>query len=115
MLGALLGILAVIATGCVGLAAAVWAAWRSKVKPMLADTRHAAEKAAEQLAPNHGSSARDALARIEAVVDRLDRGMSRQLGEIRADLSHHIVNSDRLHHDVGRRLNRLETPEENTR
>lgn len=115
MLAALLGVLSIVAVGIIGAVAAIIAAWRTKLKPMLAQTQQAAETAADQLTPNHGSSARDSLGRIENSLDRLDRAMNRQIGEIRADMTRHNEWSDRQHSELFRRVHHLESPMEDTR
>ena len=93
--------LGMVAAALVTAAAGVVAAWRSKLKPLLTDTRRAATAAAEQLTPNHGSSVRDALTRIETTVDRLDRSVSARLAEVRSDM--HLEREQNA-----RRLERLE-------
>lgn len=115
MLAALLAVLSVFAAGVIGVIAAVIAAWRAKVKPLLTETRTAASTAADQLTPNHGSSARDSLGRIEQTLDRFDLSINRQLGEIRADMTRHNEWSDRQHSELFRRVNHLESPMEDTR
>lgn len=115
ILVAVLGVLATIGVGIVGACAAVYAAWRAKLKPLLTKTHEAAETAADQLTPNHGSSARDSLGRIERTLDRFDRSINRQLGEIRADMTRHSEWSDRQHSELFRRVNHLESPMEDTR
>ncbi|WP_087485753.1 hypothetical protein [Brachybacterium massiliense] len=112
---ALLALLVTIAGGLLAAIAAIVAVWRAKVKPLLTDTSKAARTAADQLTPNHGSSARDSLGRIENTLDRLDRSMSRQIGEIRADMNRTTQHNDRQHSEIFRRLHALETPMEDTR
>lgn len=115
MLAALLGVLGVLAAGIIGVVATVIAAWRAKVKPLLTSTQTAASHAAEQLTPNHGSTVRDSVGRMESTLDRLDRSMSRQLGEIRADMGRQQQHNDRQHSEIFRRIHALETPMEDTR
>ena len=115
ILVAVLGVLATIGVGIVGACAAVYAAWRAKLKPLLTKTHEAAETAADQLTPNHGSSARDSLGRIERTLDRVARDLSRQVGEIRQDMTRHNDHSDRAHSEIFRRLRQIETPSEDTR
>lgn len=114
-IAALLGLLTTIGVGVLGSAAAVFVAWRSKIKPLLSGTQTAAKHAAEQLTPNHGSSARDSLGRIEATLDRVDRSLNRQIGEVRADMRTHIDTNDRQHSELFRRVNHIESPMEDTR
>lgn len=111
----LFGLLASLVTGLGGLIAAGVYVWRTKFKPMLTSTRIAAESAAEQLTPNHGSSARDSLGRIENTVDRLDRAVNQRIGEVRADLRTHIEHSDRQNSEIFQRMHALESPMEDTR
>lgn len=115
VLVAVLGVLATIGVGIVGACAAVYAAWRAKLKPLLTKTHEAAETAADQLTPNHGSSARDSLGRIERTLDRVARDLSRQVGEIRQDMTRHETVSERQHAELFRRVNHLESPSEDTR
>lgn len=112
---ALLGLVATIITGLLAVVAAVVTVWRAKIKPLLTSTQQAANTAADQLTPNHGSSARDSLGRIEHTLDRLDRSFNRQIGEIRADMTRHNEWSDRQHSELFRRVNHLESPMEDTR
>lgn len=112
---AVLSVLGAIGVGIVGTVAAVIAAWRSKIKPLLLQTQQDASTAADQLTPNHGSSARDSLGRIELTLDRVARDLSRQVGEIRQDMGRHETVSDRQHSELFRRVNQLESPMEDTR
>lgn len=116
---AVLGVLGTIGAGIVMSAAGVLVVavkvWRSKIKPVLTRTQTAAETAADQLTPNHGSSARDSLGRIELTLDRVARDLSRQVGEIRQDMGRHETVSDRQHSELFRRVNQLESPMEDTR
>lgn len=114
-IAALFALLAAVVTGLGGLIAAGVYVWRTKFKPILTSTRTAAESAAEQLTPNHGSSARDSLGRIENTVDRLDRSMNQRLTEVRADLRTHVEHSDRQHSEIFRRMHTLESPMEDPR
>ena len=119
ILVAVLGVLGTIGAGIVMAVAGVLVAavkvWRSKVKPVLTSTQAAAETAADQLTPNHGSSARDSLGRIERTLDRVARDLSRQVGEIRQDMTRHETVSERQHAELFRRVNHLESPSEDTR
>lgn len=119
VLVSVLGVLGTIGAGIVMSAAGVLVVgvkvWRSKAKPVLTSTQTAAETAADQLTPNHGSSARDSLGRIELAVDRVSRDLSRQVGEIRQDMTSHNEWSDRQHSELFRRMNQLESPMEDTR
>lgn len=115
ILVAVLGVLATVGVGIIGAIAALYAAWRTKVKPLLTRTHNAAETAADQLTPNHGSSARDSLGRIEMTLDRVARDLSWQVGEIRTDMTRHNEWSDRQHSELFRRVNRIESPMEDTR
>jgi len=107
-----LGLIAVAVVGVIG---TVYAAWRSKVKPLLTKTHAAAETAADQLTPNHGSSARDALGRIERSLEALDRNFNDRLKDIRADMRLETEQNDRAHSEIFRRIRSLETPYEDTR
>lgn len=119
VLVAVLGVLGTIGAGIVMSAAGVLVAavkvWRSKIKPVLTSTQTAAETAADQLTPNHGSSARDSLARIEAMVGRLDTNTNQRITDVRADVRAHVDHSDRAHSEIFRRLKQIETPTEDTR
>ena len=119
VLVAVLGVLGTVAAGIVmsaaGVLVAVVRVWRSKVKPVLTSTQTAAETAADQLTPNHGSSARDSLNRIERMVGRLDTNMNQRITDIRADVRAHVDHSDRAHSEIFRRLKQIETPQEDTR
>ena len=119
ILVAVLGVLGTIGAGIVmsvaGVLVAAAKVWRSKVKPVLTRTQAAAETAADQLTPNHGSSARDSLGRIERTLDRVARDLSRQVGEIRQDMTRHETVSERQHAELFRRVNHLESPMEDTR
>lgn len=106
MVGGAIAILTALAVAILTALAAVIAAWRAKIKPLLTTTQEAASTAADQLTPNHGSSIRDAVGRIESKVIEL----------------HADMRLDRA--QVGRRLERLESyhsgpaagspPQENT-
>lgn len=119
MLVAVLGVLGTIGAGIVmsvaGVLVAAVKVWRSKVKPVLTSTQAAAETAADQLTPNHGSSARDSLSRIETMVSRLDTTMNQRITDIRADVRAHVDHSDRAHSEIFKRLRQIETPSEDTR
>ena len=119
ILVAVLGVLGTIGAGIVMSVAGVLVAavkiWRSKVKPVLTSTQAAAETAADQLTPNHGSSARDSLSRIERMVSRLDTTMNQRITDIRADVRAHVDHSDRAHSEIFKRLRQIETPSEDTR
>lgn len=101
MLAALLGVLGVVGAGIITTVAGVVVAWRAKIKPLLTDTKDAAEHAATQLTPNHGSSAKDSLARLEVNLDRMERTLSQRIVDLRAD-----VRTDR--DATNRRLSHLE-------
>lgn len=111
MLAALLGVLGVVAVGIIGTIAAVVAAWRAKVKPLLADTQQAAERAAFQLTNNHGSSTRDAIDRMEVTMSLT----AADVREIRADQRVARDDASRAHSEIFRRIRALETPLEDTR
>lgn len=110
MITAVLGGLAVVAVGIVGLLAAVIAAWRSKVKPLLEGTQRSAAVAAFELRNNHGSSTRDAVDRIE----RSTRDLRGDLRDMRRDLSDDRSAGNRAHSEIFRRLHSLESPPEDT-
>lgn len=101
ILVAVLGGLATVGVAIVGAAAAVYTAWRSKLRPLLLETKDAAEHAATQLTPNHGSSAKDSLERLEISLDRMERTLSQRIVDLRAD-----VRTDR--DATNRRLSHLE-------
>ena len=74
-------------------------------------TRSAAEQAARQVSPNHGSSVADAVKRIE----RSQTSQARSIGGIRDDLRQdrehllaHLEDSREVRRDTVRRLTRLE-------
>lgn len=110
MLAALLGVLGIVGTGILAAVAGLIAAWRAKVKPLLTDTKDAAEHAATQLTPNHGSSAKDSLARLEVNLDRMERTLSQRIVDLHADVRTDRQNSDRQHSEIFRRLHALESP-----
>lgn len=114
-----LGVLATIGAAVLAAVAGVIAAgvqvWRTKIKPMLADTQQSASHAAEQLTPNHGSTVQDAVRRTEAAVARLDRNTNQRLGDLRADVGRYTDQNDRAHSEIFKRLRGLESPMEDTR
>ena len=111
MLAALLGVLGVVGAGIIAALAAVIAAWRAKIKPLLTDTKRSADRAAEQLITNHGSSTRDAIDRIELTMSLT----AADVREIRADQRTDRDAASRAHAEIFRRLRALETPMEDTR
>lgn len=111
MLAALLGVLGVIAAGIIGTIAAIIAAWRTKLKPLLTDTQDAAERAAFQLTNNHGSSTRDAIDRMELTISLT----AADVREIRSDQRVARDDASRAHAEIFRRIRALETPVEDTR
>lgn len=114
-----LGVLGTIAGGVLAFIGTVIAVgvkvYRSKIKPILADTQESASRAAEQLTPNHGSSAHDSLGRIENSLDRLDRGMNTRIADLRADMRAQQQGNEYDHAHIFQRLNNLESPMEDTR
>lgn len=112
---AVLAVLGTIAAAALAALGVVIAAWRSKIKPLLTSTATAAETAADQLTPNHGSSARDALGRIERAQDELRRDLTQRLVDVRADMRSDREQHHRDHSNIFRRLNHLESPLEDTR
>lgn len=119
ILASVLGVLGTIGAAIVAAVAVVIVAgvkvWRSKIKPLLTETQQAATHAADQLTPNHGSTVRDAVRRIEETVDRLDRTTNQRLGDLRRDVSRYTDQNDRAHSEIFKRLRGLETPNEDTR
>lgn len=101
---------AVVATFVTAIAGVV-AVWRSKVKPLLTETKHSADRAAEQLVNNHGSSTRDAIDRIEMTMGLT----AADVREIRADQRTDREAASRAHSEIFRRIRALETPMEDTR
>lgn len=98
LLGAASGVIAALTLGAKNLAEA-------------RATRAAAEQAARQVSPNHGSSVADAVKRIE----RSQTSQARSIGGIRDDLRQdrehllaHLEDSREARRDTVRRLNRLE-------
>jgi hypothetical protein len=91
--------------------AGVWAVWRAKIKPLLTETKHSANRAAEQLVNNHGSSTRDAIDRIEMIMSLT----AADVREIRADQRTDRETASRAHSEIFRRIRALETPMEDTR
>lgn len=112
---AVLAVLGTIAAAGLAALGVVIAAWRSKVKPLLTTTATAAETAADQLTPNHGSSARDALGRIERAQEELRRELTERLGDVRADMRSDREQHRRDHDSIFTRLRVLESPPEDTR
>lgn len=112
---ALLGLLATIGVAIVGACGAVMMAWQSKIKPLLTGTQAAAQHAAEQLTPNHGSTVRDAVRRTEAAVGRLDLNTNQRIGDLHALMGRHIDQNDRAHSEIFKRLHQIESPPEETR
>lgn len=115
VLVAVLAVLGTVAVAVIGTLAAVIAAWRSKVKPLLTSTQTAAETAADQLTPNHGSSARDSLGRIERSLDEVRRDLTQRMADVRADMRSDRDQHHRDHANIFRRLHSLESPPEDTR
>ena len=111
MLAALLSVLGAVAVGIIGVIATVIAAWRAKVKPLLTETKQSANRAAEQLTNNHGSSTRDAIDRIEMTMSLT----AADVREIRADQRTDRDAASRAHAEIFRRIRALETPMEDTR
>lgn len=112
-----LGALATIGVAVVGTVAAVIAAYRAKIKPLLTGTRSAAEAAAHQLQNNSGSSTRDAVDRIERAATeslRLAQQNSRDVRYLRGDVANWQNHNNSVHEDHGTRLRSLETPHERT-
>ena len=98
LLGAASGVIAALTLGAKNLAEA-------------RATRAAAEQAARQVSPNHGSSVADAVKRIE----RSQTSQARSIGGIRDDLRQdrehllaHLEDSRLARRDTVRRLDRLE-------
>lgn len=112
---AVLAVLGTVGVAVIGALAALIAAWRSKVKPLLTSTHAAAETAADQLTPNHGSSARDSLGRIEASLDEVRRDLSQRMADVRADMRSDREQHQRDHNNIFHRLRVLESPPEDTR
>lgn len=112
---AVLAVLGTVAVAVIGALAAVIAAWRSKVKPLLTSTQTYAETAADQLTPNHGSSARDSLGRIERSLDEVRRDLSQRMADVRADMRSDREQHHRDHNNIFHRLHALESPPEDTR
>ncbi len=110
MLAALLGVLGVVGAGIITAVAGLVVAWRAKIKPLLTETKDAAEHAATQLTPNHGSSAKDSLARIERAVSDMDRNNNQRFADLRADMRTEREATDRKHSEIFRRLHALESP-----
>ena len=73
--------------------------------PKLKRTEHAATRAATELSPNHGTSMKDQLARMEIMLDSTDRmlrSQGQQIGEIRSD----ALQTHQMLHDSIERINR---------
>lgn len=104
-----------VLTAVLGVAGALIAVWRTKVKPLLTRTEEAASHAAEQLTPNHGSTVRDSVGRMEQTLDRLDRTTNTRIGDLNGLMVRYIDQNDRAHSEIFRRLNQLESPMEDTR
>ena len=111
MLAALLGTLTVIGSGIFGALASVFAVWRAKIRPLLTDTRDAAEGAAQQLRTNSGSSVRDSIDRTEQMTCHL----LAEVRDLRADQRATRQAADRTHSEIFQRLRILESPPEDTR
>ena len=111
LLVAVLGVLATVGVGIIGACAAVYAAWRAKIKPLLTSTQDSAKKAASQLTNNHGSSTRDAIDRIELTMSLT----AADVRELRADQRVARDDASRAHSEIFRRIRALETPMEDTR
>lgn len=110
MLAALLGVLGVVGAGIITAVAGLVVAWRAKIKPLLTDTKDAAEHAATQLTPNHGSSAKDSLVRIEQAITDHRRDTNQRLGDLRGDMRTEREATDRKHSEIFQRLHALESP-----
>lgn len=111
MLAMLLGVLGVVGAGIIAALAAVLAAWRAKIKPLLTDAKDAAEVAANQLQNNSGSSTRDAIDRTE----RMTGHLLDEVRDLRAEQRSDRTSAERAHSEIFRRLRSLETPYEDPR
>ncbi|WP_130864641.1 hypothetical protein [Acidipropionibacterium timonense] len=78
---------------------ALWSGWRTR-----AEVRQMHDRLNTETTPDHGSSLRDAIDRIE----RTQRGMARDVGRL-ADADEHIrSDASREHAELHHRIDRLE-------
>nr|DAL28234.1 MAG TPA_asm: Protein of unknown function (DUF2746) [Caudoviricetes sp.] len=109
--------LGALTVGTLGVIATVLVAWRTKVRPLLIESRDEAATAAQQLRNNSGSSTRDAIDRTETLATEIRDGINgvrtETLGEVRAlrgEVGQLRDTSERTHAEVFKRLGALETP-----
>lgn len=110
VLVAVLGVLGTVGVGIIGAVAMVYGAWRAKLRPILMETKAAANAAAHQLENNSGSSTKDAVDRIEAQVAQV----ARDIRYLRGNMRSQQTSNDDIHRDHSQRLRALETPHERT-
>ncbi|WP_210115801.1 hypothetical protein [Acidipropionibacterium timonense] len=96
------GVLAALAA----LVGALWSGYRTRI-----EVREMRGKLDSETSPDHGSSLRDSVDRIEARIGEMrdtQRGMARDIGRLGSADQRIEQTADHIHEDIRRRLERLE-------